>query len=84
MIDGYYRSKLMAEKAAWDYWKTLPEEDRFELVTILPGLILGPAIFPNENFSGTVVKMIMMGMLPALPNIRLPVVDVRDVVYAHI
>ena len=84
VMDGYAKSKVMAEKAAWDFWKALPEEDRFDLVTILPGFIQGPALYPNESYSTNNVKMLMMGMYSALPNVRLPVVDVRDVVFAHV
>ena len=84
VIDGYPKSKLMAEKAAWEFQKTIPEAERFDLVTILPGMIQGPSIIPTEGFSTSNVKMLMTGMYPALPNVRLPIVDVRDVVFAHV
>lgn len=32
--DAYCKSKLLAEKAAWDYQKELPENEKFEIVTI--------------------------------------------------
>ena len=83
-MEGYPKSKLLAEKAAWDFWNALPEKDRFELVVIIPGLIQGPAIFPNEDSSSTYVKRMMMGLFPALPDVRFPVVDVRDTVFAHV
>jgi nucleoside-diphosphate-sugar epimerase len=35
----YEISKLRAEKAAWDYWNSLPEDTRFQLVTLLPGYV---------------------------------------------
>jgi nucleoside-diphosphate-sugar epimerase len=35
----YEKSKLLAERAAWDYWRSLPEDDRFELVVVIPGLV---------------------------------------------
>ena len=84
VMDGYAKSKLLAEKAAWDFWKALPETDRFDLVVIIPGLIQGPAIFPNDDYSAANIKRIMMGLMPALPDVRFPVVDVRDVVFAHV
>ena len=40
----YTKSKTLAEKAAWDYVRELPEEEKFEVVTINPSLIIGPAL----------------------------------------
>jgi len=42
--DAYEKSKTLAEQAAWDFQKSLPENERFELVTINPSMILGPSI----------------------------------------
>lgn len=41
---AYAKSKTLAEKAAWDYLKELPEDEKFEVVTINPGFIVGPSI----------------------------------------
>lgn len=41
---AYNKSKTMAEHAAWDFVKALPASERFELVTICPSWIVGPAI----------------------------------------
>ena len=38
-LSFYAKSKILAEKAAWDFHAALPENVRFELVTICPGLI---------------------------------------------
>lgn len=38
----YLKSKTLAEKAAWKYLEDLPENERFELATVLPGFIIGP------------------------------------------
>ena len=38
-IPAYPRSKTLAEKAAWDFTKSLPEAERFELVVINPCFI---------------------------------------------
>ena len=40
----YHKSKALAEKAAWDYQKELPEDEKFEIVTICPSLIVGPVL----------------------------------------
>jgi dihydroflavonol-4-reductase len=48
-MGGYMLSKALAEKAAWDYQASLPESERFELVTILPSLVVGEA-FVDSGF----------------------------------
>jgi dihydroflavonol-4-reductase len=44
----YDKSKLKAERAAWEFVNSLPEGERFELVLCLPGLVLGPNIVPHD------------------------------------
>ena len=39
---GYVKSKTYAEKAAWDYLNSLPENEKFPMATINPGFIYGP------------------------------------------
>ena len=80
----YEKSKTLAEKAAWDFHKDLPENDRFDLVTINPSLILGPPLTHSEFASGLTISTIMSGKYPGLPKIAIPMVDVRDVAYAHL
>jgi nucleoside-diphosphate-sugar epimerase len=41
---SYSKSKALAEKLCYDYVKELPEKDRFDVVTINPGVILGPIL----------------------------------------
>jgi len=42
--NGYSGAKTKAEKFAWDFVASLPENERIELATILPCFIFGPAI----------------------------------------
>lgn len=39
---SYMKSKTLAEKAAWKYLEDLPDGEKFELATVLPGFIIGP------------------------------------------
>jgi len=55
-ISTYSKSKTLAERAAWDFQKSLPEEDRFEIVTINPALVMGPTLIPGDFSSGQVLK----------------------------
>ena len=65
----YEKSKVLAEMAAWDFHKDLPENDRFELVTINPSLILGPPLIQSEFTSGITISTIMSGKFPGMPKI---------------
>ena len=40
-IGVYEKSKTLAERAAWDFLANLPEQERFELTTINPSVIIG-------------------------------------------
>lgn len=84
MCQAYEKSKTLAEKAAWDYQESLPEEERFELVTINPSLILGPNLVSGDFSSGEIIKKIMTGGYPGMPVIQFPIVDVREVALAHV
>jgi nucleoside-diphosphate-sugar epimerase len=55
---AYDKSKTLAEKAAWNFVYSLPEEERFEFVSINPVFILGPALVPTDS-SPTAVKMLL-------------------------
>jgi len=46
----------MAEKAAWDFIASLPENERFELCTINPGVVFGPNLVECNFSSGDIVK----------------------------
>ena len=74
----------MAEKAAWDYLKALPDNEKFELVTICPGLILGPNLNKCNFSSGDIVCNFLLGLMPGLPRSQLQLVDIRDVAQAHL
>ena len=66
---AYEKSKTLAEKAAWDYQKDLPENDRFELVVINPSLILGPPLIQSDFASGLTISMLLSGKFPGVPRI---------------
>ena len=82
--DPYYKSKTLAERAAWDFQASLPESERFEIVTICPSLVLGPNLNKAQFTSGDVIKKIMMREIPGMPKISMGIVDVRDVAEAHL
>jgi len=83
-IAPYQKSKTLAEKAAWDYVASLPDDEKFELSVINPGQIAGPSFIGGDFSSGKVISDMMGNKFPAIPKVNFPVVDVRDVARAHV
>jgi nucleoside-diphosphate-sugar epimerase len=77
----YVRSKTIAERAAWDYVRSVGAEDR--LATVNPGAIIGPILSDDRSFSLQTVERLLNGM-PAVPRLGFTLVDVRDVADLHI
>jgi dihydroflavonol-4-reductase len=81
---AYEKSKMFAEKAALEFVKLLPADQKFELVFINPGLVIGPNIIECDFTSSSLIKRLMSGKLPGVAKIMLPLVDVREVAEAHL
>ncbi|OLF09637.1 NAD-dependent epimerase/dehydratase family protein [Actinophytocola xanthii] len=77
---AYARSKTLAEQAAWRFAAEHPE---LELVVLNPGMVLGPVLHASAGTSVTVVRRLLNGEIPAVPNLGFAMVDVRDVAAAH-
>jgi nucleoside-diphosphate-sugar epimerase len=79
----YAYSKTVAEREAW---ATQAAQARWDLVTIHPGLVLGPSLTIASS-SGSMTTMrhfIDYTMAAGAPALRMGVVDVRDVGRVHI
>ena len=83
-IAPYPKSKVLAEKAVWDYVDKLPEDEKFEVVVLNPGFILGPILVKSEFTSQVIIKKMMTGGYPGIPDVYMSIVDVRDVADAHV
>jgi len=83
-IDAYTESKALAEKAAWEFYKSLPENDRFELCTINPTLVQGPMLSANNCSSADIPRQILLGEMAALADIDIFVTHIYDVTRAHL
>lgn len=83
-IDPYSKSKTLAESAAWDFMKSLPQGHPLELAVINPGLVLGPLPDTHQRTSGELIQQLLGGKLPGLARIQFSCVDVRDVASAHL
>lgn len=82
-FDNYRKSKIYAERAAWDFMRS--EGGGTEFTTVLPGAVFGP-VLSKENAVGSVqiIEGMLKGNPPAIPQIGFYVVDVRDLADAHI
>lgn len=83
-VAPYEQSKTLAERAAWEFVENLPAEGRLELVTLLPGVVLGPVLGDEFSISGELIRKLMTRELPAVPALGFAPVDVRDVAHAHV
>ena len=79
---AYSYSKTLAEREAWEI---VGKQDRWDLVTVNPTLVMGPGINPHgtsESFN--MMKQFGDGTLKAgVPRWGFGVVDVRDLAEAH-
>jgi dihydroflavonol-4-reductase len=82
LLDPYRRSKILAERAAWDYMATTPGGT--SLATILPGAVFGPLLPGTDPASVWVIGNMLKGRPPRLLDLGLSVVDVRDLAAAHV
>jgi dihydroflavonol-4-reductase len=79
----YPYSKTVAEKEAWSMQAA---QSRWDMVTIHPGLVLGPSL-TTSSASGSMTTMrhfTDLSLASGAPALQMGVVDVRDVARAHI
>ncbi|XP_015887112.3 phenylacetaldehyde reductase isoform X1 [Ziziphus jujuba] len=76
----YILSKTLAEKAAWQFAK----ENGIDLVTIHPGISIGPLLQPTLNVSSEIFMNFIKGRAQKFPFPAYTFIDVRDVAFAHI
>jgi nucleoside-diphosphate-sugar epimerase len=81
-MTAYVKSKTLAERAAWDF--VAKEGGKLELSVINPVVVFGPVLGPDYSASILLVKRIMDGAMPGLPQLYFGIVDVRDVADLHI
>ncbi|SEO52232.1 NAD-dependent epimerase/dehydratase family protein [Amycolatopsis saalfeldensis] len=79
----YQKSKTLAERAAWDFVAELPAAQRFELVAVNPGLVLGPLGRASAGTSVDVVRRLLARDVPGSARMAMAIVDVRDLAAAH-
>jgi nucleoside-diphosphate-sugar epimerase len=81
-VAPYAKSKTLAERAAWDFMAR--EGGKLELSVVNPVGVFGPALGADTSTSIAIIKMMMDGAMPGVPQISFGVVDVRDVADLHL
>lgn len=88
-VNAYVVSKLMAERAAWDFMAQ--ENPNFALSVINPPMVYGPVPYPvkslsSVNTSNQLLMEVVTGKhKEGLPPTMMPLwADVRDVALAHV
>lgn len=81
-VPAYHKSKTLAEKAAWEFWRQ--ESDNLEFAVINPTGVFGPIINPDLSSSIQIIKNMINGNMPRCPQISFGVIDVRDLADLHI
>jgi nucleoside-diphosphate-sugar epimerase len=79
----YSYSKTLAEKKAWEISES---QNKWDLVTINPSFVMGPALNPKESNSESLSILKQMGdgsFKMGAPKMGVGIVDVRDVAEAH-
>ncbi len=78
----YSYSKTVAEEEAWRIAKT---QTRWRLITINPGLVVGPALSTRRDATSTdLIAQLLDGRSKSgAPALHFALVDVRDVALAH-
>ena len=82
---AYLKSKVLAEKSAWEFIENQSGPDKMELVTIHPGPVYGPPL--SNNLSGesmSTFSNILTGKIPMVPQAGINMSDVRDVARIHV
>ncbi|MEY9968492.1 nucleoside-diphosphate-sugar epimerase [Streptacidiphilus sp. MAP12-16] len=80
-LPAYHKSKVLAERAAWDEVRT---HGGIELAVVNPTGIFGPQLGDRPSGSVGLVAGMLTGKMPAVPVMYFGVVDVRDVVDLHL
>lgn len=77
----YAKSKVKAEKAAWQFYEE--HKGRIQMTVVNPILVLGPVLTKHGGASEAFIRDVLNGDFPGAMDIGLGIVDVRDVAECH-
>jgi dihydroflavonol-4-reductase len=81
-VTAYVKSKVLAERAAWDFIKN--EGGQTELSVINPTATFGPTLGNDISASLIPILTLLTAGAEQMANISFPVADVRDIADIHV
>ncbi|NLR99378.1 NAD-dependent epimerase/dehydratase family protein [Rhizobium sp. P38BS-XIX] len=81
-FDIYRVSKILAERAAWEFMEANGGATEFS--TVLPGAVFGPLLTAGNLGSVRIIRDLLLGKPKFLPRLGFWVVDVRDIADMHV
>jgi len=81
-FDAYRRSKILAERAAWEFMAGTTGPTT--LTTVLPGAVFGPVLTKEKLGSVRIIQGLLGGRPAGIPRLGFFVVDVRDLAELHV
>ena len=82
-ISTYVRAKVLQELAAWNFINSQEGKTKLELTVLLLGGVFGPALTAS-GVSRDLIKQLIEGKQPMVPDLHIPMVDFRDSAIAHL
>ncbi|NCZ69453.1 MAG: NAD-dependent epimerase/dehydratase family protein [Actinobacteria bacterium] len=80
-IGAYAKSKTLAERAAWE----AVAGSAMELTVVNPGAVFGPSLGAEiDGQSVALMKDMIGGKMPMIPDVAMGMIDVRDVARLHV
>lgn len=81
-FDAYRVSKILAERAAWEFMEANGGATEFS--TVLPGAVFGPILTAGNLGSVRIIRDLLRGKPAFVPRLGFWVVDVRDLADLHV
>jgi dihydroflavonol-4-reductase len=81
-FDTYRVSKILAERAAWDFMNGRGSSTSF--TTVLPGAVFGPVLTTDHLGSARIIQRLLDGNPSGIPRLGFSVIDVRDLADLHL
>jgi dihydroflavonol-4-reductase len=81
-VTAYVKSKVLAERAAWDFIKN--EGGQTELSVVNPTATFGPTLGDDISASLIPILTLLTAGAAQMANISFPVADVRDIADIHV
>ena len=83
-ISTYVRAKTLQEVAAWEFINSQKGKTKLELTALLIAGVMGPTLTTANSPSPDLIKQLIEGKQPMVPDLHIPMVDVRDSGIAHL